>query len=148
MTTDLDFYDEMYDDVEEANQFEPVPDGTYQVFVDEVSIKETKKEPIRPMLTWQFKIMGGVHEGRILFKNAVIPVSDKEKIERALSFIKTDLSVCGLTLKKFSDLQKKLGKLLNVQLEVGVKNKGDNQNVYIQRALDAGEVQEEDSIPF
>jgi hypothetical protein len=150
MTTDLEAYDEYYDNAEVNDQFEPVPDGTYQVFVDEITLKETQKTPVRPMLSWQFKVMVGGHEGRILFKNSVIPVSGQHDIARAMSYIKTDFSICGLKLKKFSELQEHLGLLRNMHLEVKVANKGENQNVYIQRKLEAGQVGADanDNIPF
>jgi hypothetical protein len=151
---DLTEYDEMYKDAEVQDKFSLIPDGKYQVFIDEISIEETKNTH-KPMVKWTFKIMSGAHEGRLLWKNSVI-TDDK----RSMDYIKTDLSICGLELKKFSDIQKKLGKLRNVQLEIQTKiKKGDpnspderkrkdSQNVWIQRKLEAGEVEQgKDDLP-
>jgi hypothetical protein len=148
-------YDEMYGNVEASNNFEDVPEGTYQVFIDKISLGETKKDPIRPMLSWALKIMSGEHEGRFLFKNDVVNTNSKETIEKSLGFIKTDLSVAGLAECKFSDVAGSLHTLLNTQLEVKVVNKtykknGKDvpiQNVWIQKTLDLGEANSDD-IPF
>jgi hypothetical protein len=148
---DWESYDEMYDDVEAGSEFKEVPDGVYQVFIEEIALTETKKEPVRPMLAWQLSIMSGEHEGRKLFKNAVVNTKDKDSIEQSLRFIKTDLSVCGLNCK-FSEIAENLDKLLNAQLEVKVVTKDHKgkpiQNIYIQRQLDAGEVVDPDDTPF
>lgn len=142
--TDLEQYDEAYDEAETSNtDFDTVPDGTYQVYIDEAVMKETKDTRL-PMLAWKFKIINGNYEGRVLFKNNVIT-------EKTIGYLKTDLSKCELELKKFSDLPKEVSKLLNVWLEVKVKNKGDNQNVYIQRKLDKSDDSKtvaDDDIPF
>jgi hypothetical protein len=147
---DLSEYDKMYKDAKVQDKFSMVPDGKYQVFVDEISLEETKHTH-KPMIKWTFKIMSGVHEGRLLWKNSVLTDDPK-----SMDYVKTDLSVCGLELKKFSDLQKSLGKLRNVQLEVQTKiKKGDpnsqddmkrkdSQNVWINRKLEVGEADDGD----
>lgn len=139
---DLSEYDDAYDDAEVHDGFSPIPDGTYQVFVDEVAVKETKEKHL-PMIAWKFKIINGQHEGRVLFKNSVIT-------EKTLSYIKTDLSICGIILEKFSEIQTYLFDLLNKNLEVKIVSKDDNQNIYIQRVLkhDDTEQTNADDIPF
>lgn len=151
---DLTEYNDMYEDAEVQDKFSMVPDGKYQVYIDEISIEETKHTH-KPMIKWTFKIMSGVYESKLLWKNSVI-TDDK----KSMDYIKTDLLICGLELKKFSDLQKRLGELLNVQLEVQTKikkadpndpEKRDSQNVWIQRKLKTGEnfdTLSEDDIPF
>jgi hypothetical protein len=140
----LEQFDDDYRNAEtqDRDDFKPVPDGTYQVYVDEVMLKKTK-ETQQPMLSWQFKIMAGKYEGRILFKNAVI-------MKDALVYIKTDLSVCGLELARFSDLPSHLSQLLNVKLEVKIVNKGENQRIYLQRKIEtsADDMPTQDDIPF
>lgn len=148
----LSDFDEWYEDAEihENEGFKPLPDGTYQVFVDEVCIKETQKER-KPMISWKFKVTSGAYQGRILFKNSIVN-------ENTISYIKTDLSVCDLKLNKFSDLDSRLEELLDINLEVKVSNKKyvdkkgeekDTQNIYIQRKIvpSDDEVPSED-IPF
>jgi len=43
--------------------------------------------------------------------------------------------VCGLDLEKLSELRGKLGKLLDVMLEVTKKTKGENENIYFNRRI-------------
>lgn len=150
---DLTQFDQAYDDAEtqDGGDFEQLPDGTYQVFVDEACVKETKQTQM-PMLAWKLKVMSGPCEGRFLFKNSVIT-------DKTISFIKTDLSLCGMRLDKFSDLPGHLHLLINMQLEVKAVTKKyinkkneevEGQNVWIQRQIKAGAngaVSEED-IPF
>lgn len=134
-------FNDAYDDAEVYDEFSPIQDGTYQVFVDEVAIKETKESKL-PMLAWKFKVMSGNCEGRVLFKNSVIN-------DNTLSYIKTDLSICELELERFSDLYMRLEDLLNIQLEVKVVTKGENQNIYIQRKISiTGNTAKDDDIPF
>lgn len=148
---DLTGFDQTYEDAETMGEdFEKLPDGTYQVFVDEANLTETKEKQT-PMLTWKLKIMTGPFEGRLLFKNAVIT-------DKTLPFIKTDLSICGMTLGKFSDLPESLHLLLNTKLEVKtvtkkyVNHKNEEkeaQNIWIQRKLDSGNsTVSGDDIPF
>lgn len=143
----LKHFDEDYEEVEvNDNEFVPIPDGTYQVYVDEICLKETKESKL-PMLAWRFKVMTGQREGSTIFKNSVIT-------DKTLSFIKTDFSICDFKPKKFSDIETKpqiLEYLLNFKLEVKLVTKGDNQNVYIQRRLDSvdgGAVTDREDIPF
>jgi hypothetical protein len=139
--SDLSDYNEAYDNAETNNKYDTVPEGTYQVFVDEVEIKKTKEKRI-PMMAWKFKIMSGSSEGRTLFKNSVIQ-------DNTIGFIKTDLSICKMELAKFSDILGRLHELLNIKLEVKIVNKGDNQNVYIQRLIEESRgVDDNDDIPF
>lgn len=137
----LEEFNEDYEDAEVTrSDFDVIPDGTYQVFVDEVAMKETK-ESKKPMLSWKFKIMGGKYEGRFLFKNSVIT-------HDTIGYVKTDLSICKLKLDKFSDLPTQLFNLFNVWLEVKVANKGDNQNVYLQKRIEPVEAKSDEQKSF
>jgi hypothetical protein len=53
------------------------------------------------------------------------------KTEENLKWLKTDLVKCGIFLDKFSDLTTRYIELLDLELDVYVKPKGDNVNVYI-----------------
>jgi hypothetical protein len=148
--SDLEKFNDDYEDAETTRTFGVIPDGTYQVFVDGVKLTETKGSG-KPMLAWTFKIMGGDMEGRLLFKNSVIT-------EETLGYIKTDLSICELHLKKFSDLSARVFELLNMHLEIKVVNKTKvrngneevSQNIYIQSKLydDDDKMPTSDDIPF
>lgn len=62
-------------DVEEAaknggGDYEEVPHGTYEVKIDKMELKESKKGD--PMLTVWFKILEGEHRNSMIFMNQVI----------------------------------------------------------------------------
>jgi hypothetical protein len=146
---DLEQFNDAYDEAEEPeNDFSPVPDGTYQTIVDAVELKPTKKTG-EPMIAWTLRIVAGTKEGRLLFKNSVIK-------EDSLGYLKADLSICGVILKKFSDLDVKLSNLLDVGLEVKVVNKEGtyqgkptvNTNVYFQKSIELSDDIKDDDIRF
>jgi hypothetical protein len=124
--------------------YEDVPDGNYQVKVESVKMKETKESRL-PMLTWEFKIIAGEHAKRKIFKNDVLD-PDSKWINEKMTYLKTDLSTCGVTLDSIKDIESVLDKLLDVNLEITVKSKGEYQNVYINRKLESSV--NADDIPF
>jgi hypothetical protein len=143
---DLSVYDEAYAGAEAPSNdgFQPLPDGTYQVFIEDVELKETK-ETAKPMIVWKFKVLSGNHKGRVEYKNDVIQ-------DEKMSFIKGSLLTCGLILNKFSELPDKIDSLINVDIEITIKttkkNGNEYRNIYINKRIDTtGEVTE-DQIPF
>jgi hypothetical protein len=136
----------------EEKEFDPVPDGKYQVNVDKVEIT-TAKTSGNPMLKWTLKILGPRFRGRLLWRNNVMATREN------IRWLKNDLHVCGLDLQKLSDLPANLERLLDVKLEVTKRTKGDSENVYFNRriVLDEGAagaggashgVDAKDDIPF
>lgn len=75
---DVEALQEDVKDVEEngGGDFEPVPDGEYEVEVEVMELRESKKGD--PMLTIWFKILEGEQEGQRIFYNRVMqPQNDK-----------------------------------------------------------------------
>lgn len=76
----FDKFDKMVDtealarDAKEAEngdrEFEKVPHGEYEVKIDKMEIKESKKGD--PMLAVWFKVLNGEYEGNLIFLNQVI----------------------------------------------------------------------------
>lgn len=58
-------------EIDEAKDFEDVPDGDYVVSVDKMEIKNTKNGD-KLMFAVQCKIKEGEHKGRLIFFNRVI----------------------------------------------------------------------------
>ena len=112
----------------EEKEFDPVPDGKYQVNVDKVEITIAKTSG-NPMLKWTLKILGPRCRGRLLWRNNVMATREN------LRWLKNDLHVCGLDLPKLSDLRTNLERLLDVKLEVTKRTKGDSENVYFNRRI-------------
>jgi len=126
---DLAQWDEAYIDAPiEDREFDAVPDGKYQVVVDRVEMTKSQTSG-NPMLKWKLKVLGPNHEGAVLWRNNVIASDNNVK------WLKNDLHVCGLDIEKLSDLPANLKKLLDVNLEVTKKTRGENENIYINRRL-------------
>lgn len=143
---DLSDMDQAFDDADpETSGFDPIPDGTYQARVESVELVWSKKQPPKRMLKWCLKILNPPYEGRLVWKY--------NGIENAkIGWLKGDLGLCGLTLEKLSDLPNRLRDLLDIPMEIRVKNVGDFTNVYFNKRLVFGEEEEatkkDDDLPF
>ncbi|OGV47603.1 MAG: hypothetical protein A2017_09990 [Lentisphaerae bacterium GWF2_44_16] len=149
---DLTQFDEEYASAEvEKRNFEPIPDGKYQISIDRLELTHTK-ETNNPMLKWTLKIIAPTHQGRLLWKNNVMASAEN------LKWLKSDLHTCGLDLEKLSELPGNLEKLLDVKLEITKRTRGENENIYFNRrivtddipATNTGETEnaDTDDIPF
>jgi hypothetical protein len=114
--------------VEEPREFDPVPDGKYQVNVEKVEITAAKSSG-NLLLKWTLRILAPASKGRLLWRNNVMATREN------IRWLKNDLHVCGLDLEKLSDLPGRLDQLLDVKLEVTKRTKGENENVYFNRRL-------------
>ncbi|MBI5787822.1 MAG: DUF669 domain-containing protein [Candidatus Schekmanbacteria bacterium] len=134
-TEDLSKFDDEYDHIApaEKKEFDQVPNGRYQAKIDKVHLERAKSTKAT-MLKWELVIISGQYQNRRLFRNNML--ATKENI----SWLKTDLATAGVVLVKNSDLPKRLNELLDVVLEVSVRNRkeGDKeyQNVYLNKKLD------------
>lgn len=122
---DLSQYDDEYA-AAQAVDHDEVPDGKYQVKVHTVKPGRTSKG--NDALKWDLVVISGPHEGRHIFKTAVIN-------EKTLGFIKGDLETLGLKLGRFSDLPNHLDSLLDLTLEVTKKTRDEFANVYFNKRL-------------
>ena len=128
----------------EAPSFDEVPDGKYQARVDVVRLDRSQKGD--PMLRWDLIVIAGPHSGRHIFKNSVITPA-------ALPFVKGDLNTLGLELDRFSELNDRLGDLLDTTLEVTKRTRGEYSNVYFNKRINiadngAAKQLDSDEIPF
>ncbi len=149
MHPDLSRFDDDYAQTQvEKREYDPVPDGKYQVNVDKVELTTTKSSGY-PMLKWTLRILAPRFPGRFLWRNNVMASREN------LKWLKGDLAVCGLDLHKLSDLPQALDRLLDVKLEITKRTKGENENIYLNRRLvlndpttDATEASREDDDLF
>ena len=63
-----DFADDYTAAEVEEREFEPVPDGKYQVNVDQVELVRAKSSG-NPMLKWTLRILAPRFRGRLLWRN-------------------------------------------------------------------------------
>ena len=126
---DLTQFDENFAEAEvEERDFEPIPDGKYQVNVERVELTRAQTSG-NPMLKWTLRIIAPRFRGRLLWRNNVMATRENIK------WLKTDLHTCGLDLEKLSDLPANLEKLIGVKLEVTKRTRGENENVYFNRRI-------------
>lgn len=114
--------------VDPEPQFEDVPDGKYQVRINEVIIQNSKSSG-RLQLYWDLVIVNGQYANRHLFRYNGMETAEN------LKFLKQDLLRCGLNVPKLSELPNHLHKLLDLILEVQVKTKGEFRNIYINKVV-------------
>ncbi len=112
----------------EERDFDPLPDGKYQVVVEKVELTRAQTSG-NPMLKWTLRVLGPQHRGRLLWRNSVMASREN------LKWFKTDLHTCGLDLEKLSDLPANLQRLLDVKLEITKRTKDENENIYFNKRI-------------
>ena len=118
---------------------QPLPDGRYEVLVENAEVTESKTSG-QPMMKWTLRVTNPqAFANRILWKNTVIS-------QKTLGIIKDDLKTCGLDLNGLSELPQRLGELLDIPLEATKRTNGEYENVYLNRRLD--QERENDDLPF
>jgi hypothetical protein len=145
----LDRLEQLQDDWEEANVFdpmEPVPDGKYQVVLNRAEFM--KSQAGEDMLKWTFAVVSSGQKGRVISKFNMIR-SD------TITFLKTDLARAGVKIQKLTELPQALSELAGRYFEVQVKTRKDKYgidrtNVYINREFEPTpeQTQEFDAPPF
>ena len=126
---DLTQHDEVYAEADVSGlDFEPVPDGRYVVNVENAELTRAQISG-KPMLTWSLLILSGTHHGKPLWRNNLIVTPEN------IRWLKKDLLICGLDLKRISDLPDNIDQLINVQLEVAKRTRGENENIYFNRRV-------------
>jgi hypothetical protein len=112
----------------EERNFEPLPDGRYQVVVEKVEITRAQTSG-NPMLRWTLRVLGPQHKGRLLWRNSVMASREN------LKWLKSDLHTCGLDLTRLSELPANLERLLDVKLEITKRTREESENVYFNRRI-------------
>jgi len=126
---DLTQFDDDFAEAEvEERDFEPIPDGKYQVNVERVELTRAQTSG-NPMLKWTLLIIAPRFRGRLLWRNNVMATRENVK------WLKIDLHTCGLSLEKISDLPANIEKLINIKLKVTKRTRGENENVYLNKRI-------------
>lgn len=141
---DLSSFDEEYARTT-ANSFsdapgEEIPDGTYDVRVEDVSLTHTTSTG-NPMLIWKLRILGPKCEGRCLTKVRVVT-------SKTLPYVKSDLVRLGLVLERFSDLPARLDEMVNNELSVFKRTQPDRGWVDIFITRGSAQPSRSDDVPF
>ena len=147
----LQEYEQMWQDAPEGDTFENLPDGKYQVSIQEVRFENAKTSG-RLQLAWVFQVESGQHKGRKVFHYRGL---DKEE---SVGWMKKEVARCGLKVEQITDLPDKLEELLFRIIEITLKTKKNNgeefQNCFINKLLEEPAegsyvaANEDDTIPF
>jgi len=135
MAIDFDKIDKSVDlkglqaDVEEAKKngggdFPTIPAGKYEVKLESMEIKGTKKDN-RPMLSVSFKILSGEYKNQRLFMNRVLygTKNDKNMIASAMGFLEkleSGVAISFTSYKQFSQLVLDVAEAIDGVLEYAV----------------------------
>ncbi len=117
--------DDAYASAEPAT-YADVPDGTYTVRVEHVTLGCSQKGT--QMLTYDLVVLAGRHAKRHMFKHAVIT-------QESLPYVKRDLQMMGLDLPRISDLPDYLSDMEGLMLQVTKRTKGGFENVYFTKLV-------------
>jgi hypothetical protein len=120
-----------------------IPDGRYEVVVAEASLTKSQRSG-NPMIRYVLRITGSTFRDRILRKHSAIT-------ENTIRFVRKELEICGLRLDKFDDLKARTRELEGVEIEVVKVTKGEDSNIYFNRAITSRSQADgvaEDDLPF
>ena len=120
-----------------------IPDGRYEVVVAEASLTKSQRSG-NPMIRFVLRITGSTFRDRIFRKHSAIT-------ENTIRFVRKELEICGLRLDKFEDLKSRMHELEGIELEVVKVTKGEDSNIYFNRAITAQSQADgvaEDDLPF
>jgi len=132
------------------DEFKNLPDGKYQVSIDEIRFENAKKSG-RLQLAWVLTVISPQeNKGRKIFHYRGL---DNEE---SVKWMKKEMFICGLDSPNISDLPDKLPSILDSIIEVTLKTKktanGEFQNCFINKLLDIDEFEStefaEDDCPF
>ena len=103
--------------------FDEVPDGRYDVCVEDVELGQSKAG--NPLIKWTLRITGPNQINRRLFKRRAIT-------DNTLAYLKEELSACGVSLDRISDLPNQLSRLRGLELPVVKVSKNGDSNIYFR----------------
>jgi len=131
----LEEFEEAWREAPAENVFDNLPDGKYQVSIEEVRLENAKKSG-RLQLAWVLTVMNGDYAGRKVFHYRGL---DREE---SVGWMKREIYACGLEVESILDLPDMLPELLDRVVEITLKTKRgsdgeDYQNCFINKLLEA-----------
>ncbi|MCK9599479.1 MAG: DUF669 domain-containing protein [Sphaerochaeta sp.] len=128
-------YKEVFDgaEVKEESNYEDLPDGTYQMRIEELRFEESKKTS-RPQLCWTLVVVapsGHINRKHWHYRG----IAD----DKGIGWMKQELANAGMDVLDMSitDIPAHLEDLLDNIIEVQIKTKGEYRNSYINRVVSA-----------
>lgn len=137
-------------EVKDKGEFADLPDGKYQVVVDQVRF-ENAKQSGRLQLAWVLEVTApDAFKNRLIFHYRGLDRAD------SVEWMKQEIHTCGVDVSaiRITELPDILPELLDRVVEVTLKtkrtDKGEFQNCYINRLLATGKgsQDEDEPLPF
>lgn len=111
---DLSAFDDDFRRIEQKPSAEPyvdeIPDGLYETRIEDVSLRRTATTG-NPMLVWRLRILGPQCTGRTISRTRVIT-------QKTLPFLKEDLRRLDFELVRMSDLEARMGEMLDREVRI------------------------------
>ena len=131
----LEEFEAAWKEASAESVFDNLPDGKYQVGIEEVRLENAKKSG-RLQLAWVLTVMNGDYAGRKVFHYRGL---DREE---SVGWMKREIYACGLEVESILDLPDMLPELLDRVVEITLKTKRgsdgeDYQNCFINELLEA-----------
>jgi len=117
-----------YPPAKDGGNYDDVPDGTYQVWVERAEIKTSQAG--NEYLSLMLRILAGTCKGRCIFKMGFFTSEDSRR------YLYYDIQKMGVNFERWSQLRAYLEDMIGVKLEVTQKTKDEFTNVYINKRLD------------
>ena len=123
-------------------KIDSIPDGRYEVRIEDAELSVSPRSG-NPVLKYTLRVTGPSFANRVMWKHRGITAN-------TVQYVMDELKVCGLQLKRFSDLGEFLHEIIGAEIEITRKTRGEDVNIYFNRQLDGGSANEsdEDDLPF
>lgn len=134
-------------EVNEGGNYDNLPDGTYQVRIEEVCFRNARSSGAL-MFEFTFAVAAGEHQGRKVWHRRMLNTDDGVK------YLKQDLHRLGMRAARLSEVQGRLAELLDLMAEIRLKTTTkdgrDYQNVYVNKLIEfeLAPSAADDDIPF
>lgn len=108
------------DAAENSGNFETVPHGTYEVEINKMELKKSKKGD--PMLSIWFKIINGSHKGNLIFYNQVLTTGfGLHNANEMLRSMDSGVDIEFVNFKQYNNMLLDVYEAVNGQLEYALK---------------------------
>lgn len=115
------FGNEYQENMENDIEYVKVPYGVYDVSISSIELKETTKEPKRPMVTITYKVNSGDYKGCYIFQNQLIDTAQKTVIFNKTTLKKiipeSMLSTVDFIVKDFDGYKQLLNNIFGISAD-------------------------------
>ncbi len=129
-------------ETQDRPKVDSIPDGRYEVRIEDADLGVSPRSG-NPVLKYTLRVIGPTFTNRVMWKHRGITAN-------TVQYVMDELKICGLQLKRFSDLSEFLQEIIGAEIEITRKTRGEDVNIYFNKQIDGGPAKEneEDDLPF